>query len=69
MYICKRDKNDMTDEKMQEIAKLIRNETGCGLMEAKTAFEKFLYALKHHPPIIMDNPQKLKIMWEANEDN
>ena len=67
MYICKRDKNDMTNEKMQEIAKLIRNETGCGLMEAKTSFEKLLYVLKNHPPIVMDSPRKLKIMWETED--
>ena len=68
MYIYKRDKNDMTNEKIQEIAKLIRNETGCGLMETKTAFEKLLYVLKHHPPIIMDNPRKLKITWDTEDD-
>ena len=58
----------MKQEKIQEIVKLIRNETGCGLMEAKTAFEKLLCVLKNHPPIVMDNPRKLKIMWEQ-EDN
>lgn len=55
---------DMTPEEKLNIAKLIRKETGCGLMEATKGFEKLLDAFKHRPALVMDNPSKLTITWE-----
>jgi len=58
----------MTQEDRMRIAKMIRQETGCGLMVAMNGLEKLLLALKTQP-VIMDNPPKLKITWEKDEDN
>ena len=54
----------MTQEEKINIAKLIRNETGCGVMDALKGFEKLLYAFKHRPPLVMDKPSNLIITWE-----
>ncbi len=58
----------MTQEDKIKIAKLIGQETGCGLAEASGAFDKLLNALKHHPKIVFDHqPYKLKVVWEHDE--
>jgi len=55
----------MTQEEKLTVAKIIRKETGCGMMEASTSFDKLLEALKNHPITVMDSqPYKLKITWE-----
>lgn len=54
----------MTQEERSNIAKLIRRETCCGLMEAATAVDKLIYALKHGPSIIMDKPRELEVTWK-----
>lgn len=60
----------MTREDQIKIAKLIRQETGCGLAEASSCFGKLLDALKHHPKLVLGHqPYKLKIEWEYNDDN
>ena len=46
------------------IAKLLRQETGCGMMEASKAIDKLIDAFKHRPPLVMDRPQKIKITFE-----
>lgn len=52
----------MTREDEIKIAKLIRQETGCGLAEASSAFGKLLDALKRHPKPVFDHqPYKLKV--------
>lgn len=60
----------MTSEERNNIAKLIRKEAGCGLMEAAIAFDRLIDALRHAPPIVMDNPRQLEITWKSrvNED-
>jgi ribosomal protein L7/L12 len=54
----------MTQKEKQDIAYILRSETGCGLMEATIAIEKLIEVLKHRPLIIMDNPPRIKITWE-----
>lgn len=54
----------MTQEKRNNIAKLIRRETCCGLMEAAIAVDKLIYALKHGPSTIMDKPRELEVTWK-----
>lgn len=54
----------MSTEEKQYIAKIIRRETGCGLMDAKNAIEALIKSLKHQPMIVMDNPRKLKVTVE-----
>ena len=60
----------MTKEDKIMIAKLIRQETGCGLAEASSGFGKLLDALKHHPkPVFGHQPYKLKVEWEYDDSN
>ena len=54
----------MTQYEKRDIAHIIRCETGCGVMEATTAIEKLIEALKNKPLTVMDNPPQLKITWE-----
>lgn len=61
---------DMTREDEIKIAKLIRQETGCGLAEAASAFGKLLDALKRHPkPVFGHQPYKLKVEWEYDDND
>ncbi len=63
-------KDAMKQEDKIKIAKLIRQETGCGLAEASSGFGKLLDALKHHPKLVLDHqPYKLKVEWEYDDDN
>ena len=60
----------MTPEDKIKIAKLIRQETGCGLAEASSCFGKLLDVLKHHPKLVLGHqPYKLKVEWEYDDDN
>lgn len=60
----------MTKEDKIMVAKLIRQETGCGLAEASSGFDKLLNALKHYPKLVLDHqPYKLKVEWEYDDDN
>lgn len=54
----------MTQKEKQDIAYILRRETGCGLMDVTIAIEKLIEALKHRPLIIMDKPSRIKITWE-----
>jgi len=54
----------MNDADAFLVGKLIRKETGCGIMDGLAAFKKLLDALKVRPTIL-DNPAKLKITWET----
>ena len=54
----------MTTEEKLNIAKTIRNETGCGLFEASFYFNKLLEALKNKPQIVMDKPNELEMTWK-----
>lgn len=56
-----------TIEEKRDIARIIRCETGCGMMEATAAIEKLIEALKSKPLTVMDNPPRLKITWEQND--
>lgn len=56
----------MTQEDKIKIAKLIRQETGCGLRTAQVAFDTLLTALKHQP-VVLDNPPALKCIWEYDK--
>ena len=56
--------NNITQEEKMMIAKIIRRETGCGLMTASKAVDELIYALKRQPPVVLDNPYKLKMTWE-----
>ena len=61
------DKRDgLTQEEKLMIAKLLRRETGCGLMEASIAIDKLITVFKVRPPMVMDNPPTLKITWDDN---
>ena len=63
-------KDAMKQEDEIKIAKLIRQETGCGLAEASSGFGKLLDALKHHPKLVLGHqPYKLKVEWEYDDDN
>lgn len=53
----------INEEERKYIVKIIRRETGCGMMGASMAFDKLLLALRCRP-VVMDNPYKLKITWE-----
>ena len=57
----------MTQEEKTNIIKVLRAETGCGLMEASTALDKLIGALKRRPMLVLDNPYQLKITWEQND--
>ena len=60
----------MTQEDKIKIAKLIRQETGCGLAEAFSGFDKLLNALKHHPKLVLGHQSyELKVEWEYDDDN
>jgi ribosomal protein L7/L12 len=54
----------MTQEEKRSICLILRQETGCGLMEASELIDKLIEALKNRPLTIMDNPSYLKITWE-----
>ena len=54
----------MTQEEKQSIINILRQETGCGMMEANVAINKLIEALKHKPLLVMDNPYSMKITWE-----
>ena len=56
----------MNDADALLIGKLIRKETGCGMMDGLAAFKQLLEALKVRPTI-MDNPAKLRITWETEQ--
>lgn len=56
----------MTQEEKTDIAKVIRRETGCGMMTALNGLNELIYALKHQP-LIMDNPPRLKFIWEYDK--
>lgn len=58
----------MTQEEKQNICFMMRNETGCGLMEASVAIDKLIKAFKNRPLLVMDNPAYLKITWEYDEN-
>lgn len=63
-------KDAMKQEDKIKIAKLIRQETGCGLAEASSGFGKLLNALKQHPKLVLGHqPYKLKVEWEYDDDN
>ena len=57
----------MSKEEKLKIANIIRKETGCGCHEALAAFNKLLEALKCRP-VVYDNPKRLKITWEDNDE-
>jgi hypothetical protein len=57
----------MTQEDKTEIAKAIRQETGCGMMTALNGLNQLLTALKQQPKLIMDNPPRLKFIWEYDK--
>lgn len=54
----------MNDADAFLVSKLIRKETGCGIMDGLAAFKQLLDALKTRPTVL-DNPAKLKITWET----
>ena len=54
----------MTQEEKQSIVRILRQETGCGLMEANVAINKLIETLKHKPLLVMDKPFHMKIIWE-----
>lgn len=58
----------MTQEEKRNICFMMRNETGCGLMEASVAIDKLIKALKNRPLLVMDKPTYLKITWEYDEN-
>ena len=54
----------MTQEEKQNICFIMRQETGCGLMEASIAIDKLIKVLKNKPLLVMDKAMYLKIAWE-----
>lgn len=61
----------MTAEEKSVVVKIIRRETGCGMMEASSLIDQLLSELKKRPGIIvMDNPAspKLTIEWKRKYD-
>lgn len=54
----------MTQEEKRNICFMIRQETGCGLMEASVAIDKLIKAFKNRPLYVMDKAMYLKIAWE-----
>jgi ribosomal protein L7/L12 len=55
----------MTQEEKVNIVKLLRKETGCGMMDASLAIDELIKALKMKTShVIMDSPQKIKITFE-----
>ena len=54
----------MTQEEKHSFAYMIRQETGCGMMEANIAIDKLIEALKHRPLLVMDKAYHMEITWE-----
>lgn len=54
----------MTQEEKQSICLILRQETGCGMMEASASIDKLIEVLKNRPLVVMDKPSYLKITWE-----
>lgn len=59
----------MTQEDKLIIAKIIREETGCGFYEATTCFDKLIEAIKRRPSLTLDGHKELKFIWEDSKDN
>jgi hypothetical protein len=57
----------MTNEEKRSICLLLRQETGCGLLEASASIDKLIDILKNRPLTVMDKPSYLKITWEYDE--
>lgn len=54
----------MTNEEKRTICLLLRQETGCGLLEASASIDKLIDVLKNRQLTVMDKPSYLKITWE-----
>lgn len=59
----------MTQEEKRSVCFMLRQETGCGLMEASVAIDKLIKALKNRPLVVMDKPSYLKITWEYEKED
>ena len=53
----------MTQEDKLTIAKIIREETGCGFYEATTCFDKLIEAIKRRPSLTLDGHKELKFTF------
>ena len=60
----------MTQEEKLLVAKILRKETACGLMEANVIIDQLVTEMKKKPAVIMDNPAipRLTIEWERKYD-
>lgn len=52
----------------KDVARWFRDKTGCGLHDAKVAIDKLVFALKHHPTQMTDNPYELKVLWRFKDN-
>lgn len=63
----------MTREDKTNIAKLIRQETGCGLVDASLAIDAIVMALKSRAYRTMDEARNMRMLinitWERDDDN
>lgn len=55
--------SNLTSAEKLKLGLLIRRETGCGIHDGLSYFDKFLEAVKNRPLIKMDNPPKIDIQW------
>lgn len=58
----------MTQEDKLIVARIIRQETGCGLHDATVYFDKLLEAISARPPVIMDSYSELNFIWDNSTD-
>lgn len=54
----------MTQEDKLTVARIIRQETGCGLHDAMVYFDKLLEAINARPKIVMGKFRELKFTWD-----
>ena len=57
----------ISKDKKYIIAKIIREETGCGLGDATIYFDALIDAINRRPILVMDNIYRIKIDWEQPE--
>lgn len=56
--------SNLTSSEKLKLSLLIRRETGCGLHDSLSYFDKFIEALRHRGIVPMDNPPQLDIKWK-----
>lgn len=56
--------SNLTSAEKLKLGLLIRRETGCGIHDSLTYFDKFIGVLKMRPSPIMDKFHEMDIRWK-----